>query len=95
MTEPNDNPLSDGTAHVRQNERDETVTTQVATGVAEALGTTPDDIAPIGTVLDAEALNQLFAEGNDADVTVTFDYENCRVTVDADTIRIEPPHHTL
>jgi len=95
MAQPNDDPSTGGTDHVRRNEADRTVTTQVATGVAETLGTTPDGITPIATVLDAEASNQLFAEGTDTGLTVTFDYEECRVTVDADTIRIEPPHHTL
>jgi hypothetical protein len=99
MTEPNDGPSSDETdnrgAHVRENTAGWTVTTQVATGVADALGTTPDDLTPIERVLDADALNQLFVDGGDAGVTVTFDYESCRVTVDAEEIRVDPPHHTL
>lgn len=99
MTEPNDSPSPGGTdsrsVHVRENADGRTVTTQVATGVASALGTTPDDLVPIETVLDAEALNQLFVEGGDAGVSVTFDYESCRVTVDAEEIRVDPPHHTL
>lgn len=98
MTEPNDSPSRDRTdtktAHVRENAVDQTVTTQIAMGVASALGTTPDDLTPVEAVLDAEALNQLFVESG-GDITVTFEYQGCRVTVDAEEIRIDPPHHTL
>jgi hypothetical protein len=98
VTEPDDSRLpheTSETAHVRRNAADQTVTTQVATAVASALGTTQDDLTPVGTVLDAEALNQLFVGGGDTGVVVGFDYEGCRVTVDADQITVDPPHHTL
>ena len=101
MTEPDDSQPpneaheTDGSTHVRQNAADQTVTTQVATAVADALGTREDDLTPVGTVLDAEALNQLFVGGDDASVAVGFNYEGCRVTVDADQIAVDPPHHTF
>jgi hypothetical protein len=80
---------------VRQNVDSQSVATQVAAAVADTRGTTPDDLTPLGTVIDTDALDRLFETRDTPDLTVEFEYEGCHVTVDVDTVTIEPPHHSL
>ncbi|MEZ3145666.1 HalOD1 output domain-containing protein [Halobaculum sp. MBLA0143] len=97
MTESSDTPTDDSrsSGFVRRNVDGQSVTTQVATAVADALGTTADDLTPLETVVDTDTLDRLFETRDTPELTVEFDYEDCHVTVDADTVGVEPPHHSL
>jgi hypothetical protein len=97
MTESNDSSVGDDQSSraVRQNVDGQSVATQVAAAVADTRGTTADDLTPLGTVIDTDALDRLFETRDTPALTVEFDYEGCHVTVDADTVTVEPPHHSL
>lgn len=97
MTESNDGPAGDDRSSraVRPHVDGQSVATQVAAAVADTRGTTADDLTPLGTVIDTDALDRLFETRDTPDLTVEFDYEGCHVTVDADTVSVEPPHHSL
>lgn len=99
MTESNDETAhgagSRESRHVREATGGEPVATQVVVAVSDVLGTAADDLRPIAEVLDADALNDLFARNRGTDVTVRFQYERCSVIVDDETIAVEPPQHSL
>ncbi|MEZ3117166.1 HalOD1 output domain-containing protein [Halobaculum sp. MBLA0147] len=99
MTESSDGETPGGTpvgsSHERETTSEEAVSTGVVIAVSEVLGTTADDLRPIGEVLDADALDSLVAGDGETDVSVRFQYERCSVVVTGDSITVEPPHHTL
>lgn len=56
---------------------------EIAYKVAQAKGVDLLDLTPIQRVIDASALNDLYAHAA-SDVEVTFEYEGYRVTVQRD-----------
>lgn len=94
MMPPNDaDSSSQSGAYVTTSDGD-AITVDVVIAVSDALGTAPDDLEPLESVIDTEALESLVAHG-DA-VTVEFGYERCVVTVTSDgTVRVDPPTRSL
>lgn len=92
MTPPNDADTHTD-AHVTTSNGD-SITVDVVIAVSDALGTAPDDLEPLESVIDTEALESLVAGG--AAVTVEFEYERCGVTVTSDgTVRVDPPTQSI
>lgn len=94
MTPPNDADNSSQTdAHVVTSDGD-SVTVDVVIAVSDALGTAPDDLEPLESVIDTEALESLVVRGEE--VTVEFEYERCTVTVSSDgVVRVDPPTQSI
>lgn len=57
---------------------------RVVDAVANETDTDPTELTPLGTVIDPEALDSLVAGADARDVSVDFEYEGCRITVDSD-----------
>jgi len=73
--------------------------TEASIAVVEAIAAVrrsdPIDLDPLYHVVDAEALDALVANTNQANVSVSFDIEDLRVTVRSKgRIEIEPPEPT-
>ncbi|MFC7235509.1 HalOD1 output domain-containing protein [Halosegnis marinus] len=63
---------------------------RVVTALAEALGRDATAIRPLGEVVDTDALDALFADGNDRAVHVSFGYEGFDVSVGEDDVVVRP-----
>lgn len=55
---------------------------RVVSGVAEARGVQPTELAPISDAIDPESLDSLFPAPTDPTRTLRFAYEGYRVTID-------------
>lgn len=62
---------------------------EVVSVVSAVDGTDPMDLPPLAETIDPDALDALFDRENAADRRLTFYYYSYRITVTADTIRIE------
>lgn len=69
----------------------ETVSSTVIEAMADLTGYAPLDLVPLGSVVDVEVLDRLATTSTDrpADVTVTFEYCDHRVTVTPTEVRID------
>lgn len=70
----------------------ESVTTQLASAIADATGSEVTELPPLGEWVDCDALEQLF-DGHEhrAELSVSFDFENCQVFVSSvGRIVVEP-----
>jgi hypothetical protein len=57
----------------------------VVEAVADARDVDPTELEPpLTTVIDADALNNLFVDTNEASGCIVFEYSGCRVTVESD-----------
>lgn len=69
--------------------RNESAAMRVLEAVAEATG---DEITslnpPLGSVVDPDSLEALLAADPDSDVTISFRYAGCRVTVTGDGVDV-------
>lgn len=60
----------------------ESVTTQLATAVADATDRNVTELPPLGEWVDCDALEQLFDGHDDAtELSVSFEFEHCQVFV--------------
>lgn len=58
--------------------------------VADAKNSSPEDIQPLGEIIDPEALDILFSSGSDTLVRLQFEYEGYLVIVDDGDVTVEP-----
>lgn len=84
-----DEPIS--TSSDDRRKVDETVSEAVVSAVADATGQSPLEIPPLVETIDPDALNALFrtANGSESGILVSFEYADCYVTVDGETVRVE------
>lgn len=70
---------------------DETVSEAVISAVADVTGQSPLEMTPLAKTIDSDALNALFqtGNGNDSGIAVTFEYSDCYVTIDSETVQVE------
>jgi hypothetical protein len=71
----------------------EATSTCVALAVAAVHGVAPDELTPLGTAVDPDAVDELFdGESGDRSAELRFDYEHCTVVVGDDgVVEVEPP----
>lgn len=70
---------------------DETISETVISAVADATGQSPLELTPLARTIDPDALNALFqtANGSESGIAVTFEYSDCYVTIDSETVQVE------
>lgn len=70
---------------------DEPVNRAIVEAVAAETGRDPASMRPFAEVIDADAVDALFAASSGTGPrTLTVSYEGCRVTVDGEVVTVEP-----
>lgn len=89
-----DNPAFDRSYHACEFAPDERPTEAVVRAVATVTNRDPTSVEPLASVIDADALDDLFGrEGDDQGVypRVGFDHAGCDVVVAPDRVWVRPP----
>lgn len=80
------------TAHISQRwESTDSLVVQIIETVADVTHQEPDDMEPLHSVLDADALGSLLDGTRDSSVRVTFFYEGCEIIATSDgEVAVQP-----
>lgn len=73
---------------------DETAVEAVIRAVTDVSGQAPDELEPLHTAVDAEALNTVFRHAesrSDSTLSMTFTYEGYEIYIDQESIEVAVP----
>lgn len=84
-------PQTDGRGHTRRIRSDETPVEAIVQALESVSGRAPDDLAPLHSAVETDALDRLFHSAKDEPVVpfrLTFTYDDYEVSVNRSAVRL-------